>query len=167
MHASSMWAATVGCFATIFLLALSVGDVTASECLVTSEVVFTSQVAVQVFFRHGLDPVEGATVSLVWAHGKGNPAATGTTDSLGHLQVLGVPPGLYRVRVALTGRPPVGRSPVWAEAVNVRVVPSTDSPATLIAVGLSGMDCSTYCTVAGTIGPLAKAPSCLAQKRKW
>jgi hypothetical protein len=171
MHGHRLWVATVGSYATIFLLGFGVDDVAASDCIATGEVVLTSQVAVQVFSHRPLVPLEGATVSLAWEHGKGDPAGTGKTDSQGHLQVLGIPPGRYWMRVTLTGdRPPAltnSSGPIWSTQVTVRVVPSTDSPARLIAIDLEGgMTCSTYCTVTGTVGPLTRAPTCLIRRAR-
>jgi hypothetical protein len=171
MRGYQLWVATVGSCATIFLLGFGVVEVPASECIVTGEVVLTSQVAVQVFSRRPLVPLEGAAVSLAWEHGSGDPAATGKTDSQGHLQVLGIPPGRYRIRVTLPGygSPALTNSPgpIWSTQANVRVVPSTDSPARLIAIDLEGgMTCSTYCTVTGTVGPLARAPTCLIRRAR-
>ena len=103
MRGHRLWVARVSCYTTIFLLGFGVVDVPASECLATGEVVLTSQVALQVFSHRPLVPLEGASVSLAWEHGKNDPAATGKTDSQGHLQVLGIPPGRYSIRVTLTG----------------------------------------------------------------
>lgn len=155
-------AATVG-FAAISSLLLSAVSASSSECLATNEVLRTSRVAIQVW--RGSSPVDGALVSFLWEHGQA-PAATGETDSQGALQIDGVPPGLYSLRVTLTGRSSVlisGKTEV-SYGVRVRVVPSTESPATLIAIGLAGgLSCSTSCTVNGTLGPLVRAPKCLAQ----
>jgi hypothetical protein len=159
LRESSTVAATVSCLA---LLSLSAGNAHASECLVRSELIQTSQVAVQVW--RGPQPVEGAIVSLIWQHGQGTPAATGETDSQGALQIDAVPPGYYSLRVTQADRSPVliRNKYVISEEVNVWVVPSTEFPARLIAISLGGgMDCSTHCTVTGMVGPLAQAPKCL------
>jgi len=158
----------VGCFATLFLLVLSVVRAHPSECIQIAkrEVVTTSQVAVQVF--SGGRPIDGAVVSLIWEHGQGNPTATGETDSQGALQIDGVPPGLYLLRVTLTDRSPVltGHKATVSTEVSVRVVPPTELTARLIAINLSGgMGCSPdYCEVAGTVGPLPRPPKCLTRQ---
>lgn len=144
----------VGCFATIVALSMNAGDAHASECLFFIEPVITSQVAVQVFGRFTpFTPIDGAGVILTWEHGQSNPAAAGKTDSQGSLQIAGVPPGLYSLRVTRGGA---------STDVKVRVVPSSESPPRLIVIGLAGgIACSMHCEVAGTTGPLAKAPKCL------
>ena len=156
MRASSSRVAIVGSFATVFLLASHVPDAHASECLASSEVVVTSQVAVQVFASGPLYPLQGVAVSLFWEGKTAVPTATGTTDSSGHLRVQGVPPGRYRVQVGIPG--------LKDQTMSLRVVSTTDAPSRLIAFALAGgLNCGTFCTVAGTSGPLARAPKCLDQ----
>ena len=168
MHKPSTRKMVVSCLVTLFLLVLRVGYAHPSSCIQIGkrEVVTMSQVAVQVF--SGGRPLDGAVVSLIWEHGQGIPAATGETDSQGALQIEGVPPGLYLLRVTLTDRSPVltsSKATVSTE-VSVRVVPSTELTARLIAINLvRGMGCSPdYCEVAGTVGPLPRAPKCLTRQ---
>jgi hypothetical protein len=166
MRASSTQVVARRSLAAIFLL-LSLGETYASECVKTNEVVPTSQVAVQVF-SGSLKPVEGAVVSLVWQYRQGSPAATGKTDSNGALEIEGVPPGLYSLEVTMTDGSPVlvnGKSSISTQ-VNVRVVPSSEQPARLIAIWLrGGMDCRRrYCDVPVTASPLTRPPKCLTQR---
>ena len=77
----------------------------ASECLAQSEVLVTSQVAVQVFELGRLVPLEGVRVFLFWENRNAALAATGNTDSQGHFWVQRVPPGRYRKVVSLACRP--------------------------------------------------------------
>jgi hypothetical protein len=158
MRTSSSRVATVGFFAAVFLLVCRATESRASECLASSEIVVTSQVAVQVFGLGGLDPLEGVDVSLLWENRNAAPTATGKTDSQGHVRVQGVPPGRYRVQAGLPG--------LHSQTVSVRVVSATDAPARLIAIALAGgLKCSSLCVVVGTSGPLARPPRCLEQAR--
>jgi hypothetical protein len=158
MRISSSRMAVVGLVATVLLLVVSAPESHASECLASGETVLTSQVAVQVFELGRLDPFEGVAVSLFWEGRNTAPAATGQTDSQGHLRVQGVPPGRYRVQAVRHG--------LHSQTVSVRVVPAADAPARLIAIVLAGgLSCSRLCTVAGTSGPLARAPKCLERTR--
>jgi hypothetical protein len=145
----------------VFVLALGVRDVSAAECI-NSEIVLTSQVAVQVFGGRPLEPWKGVDVSLIWERAererKSDPTAAGQTDPQGHLQILEVPPGFYRLVV---------RSSLWYAYACVRVVPSANAPPRLITISPSGGWCPAVCTVTGTVGPLAQAPKCLVQKQAY
>jgi hypothetical protein len=159
MRTSSSRVAIVSFLATVCLLLFRMPQSHANECLASSELVLTSQVAVQVFGGLSrLAPLEGVDVSLHWEGRSAVPTATGKTDSQGHLRVQGVPPGRYRVQAGFTES--------GSQTLSIQVVPASAAPARLIAISLvGGIGCSEWCLVAGTSGPLARAPRCLERTR--
>jgi len=81
--------------------------------------------------RHGGEPVAGAAVTLIDAHG--DVAAVGITDGSGHYRLAGVPDGAYTLTAASAGHQPSASS-VWLD-VGITVERNLDLPQRARLVG--------------------------------